>query len=126
MCLVVLSIDAMSILVASLSVVKVSFESSNVLEVPLTAAACELDGRSLFAPFLRAEKGWTSLVVDFEGSSVMYMIVSGVRNSGDVSQYVLSSEARKPTRFLWLYAHKLIVIGEVQRKLAFRPRTSVV
>ncbi len=78
----------MSILVASLSVVKVSSESSNVLEVPLTVAACELDGRSLFAPFLRAEKGWASLAVDFEGSSVMYIIVSGVRNSGNVSQYL--------------------------------------
>ena len=83
-----LSIDAKSILVASLSVVKVSSESSNVYEAPLIVAACELVARSLFAPFLSADEGWASLFVDLGGSSVMYMVVSGVRNSGDVSQYL--------------------------------------
>ena len=81
-----LSIDPKSILVASLSVVKVSSESWNVQEAPLIVAACELDARSLFAPFLSADKGWASLFVVLEGSSVIYMVVSGVRNSDDVSQ----------------------------------------
>ena len=80
--------DARSIFVALLSVVKVSSDSSNLLEAPLAVAACELDGRSLFAPFLRAEKEWDDLIVCFEGSSVMYIIVSGVRNSGHVSEYL--------------------------------------
>ena len=88
MCLVDLSIDAMSILVALLSVVKVSSDNLNGLEVPLGVAACELGGRTLFAPFLKVEEGRADLIVDLEGSSVMCTMVSGVRNSGDVSEYL--------------------------------------
>lgn len=57
-----------------------------MLEVPLAVTTPALDARGLLTPYLRNEEEFAVLVVDFEGSSVMCMIVSGVRNSGNVSQ----------------------------------------